>query len=145
MNITRRCRGAKREQARPPICAARRRTHRRAGCRSNQTNAGLIACVGPNRPRGYRCSGTVLVGPCQAGAAPPRRAAAFFSVSWASWASTISASNAPSSLSWVDAVERKPCAQWSQPGPLSQPMIRSAFQCVVGHWHAVVIKRPADR
>jgi hypothetical protein len=45
----------------------------------------------------------------------------------------------------VDAVERNPCAQWSQPGPVSQPMIRSAFQCVVGHWHAVVIKRPADR
>jgi len=40
-------------------------------------------------------------------------------------------SNAPSSLSKVDAVERKPCAQWSPPGPVSQPMIRSALLSVL--------------
>ena len=50
--------------------------------------------------------------------APP---ALFFSASWASWASTTSPSNAPSSLSRVDAVERKPCAQWSPPGPVRSP------------------------
>jgi hypothetical protein len=67
-----------------------------------------------------------LCRPCQVGAEPPRRAAgAFFSVSWASWASTISP------LSRVDAVERKPCAQWSPPGPVSQPIIRSALFSVL--------------
>ena len=116
MNITLRCRESKREQARPSICAARRRAHRRAGSRHDQTNAALNARVRPNRPHGYRCRGSCSCRPCQAGAAPPRRAAgAFFSVSWASWASTISP------LSRVDAVERKPCAQWSPPGPVSQP------------------------
>jgi hypothetical protein len=63
----------------------------------------------------------ILFFPCQAGhhlAAPP---ALFFSVSWASWASTILPSNAPSSLSRVDAVERKPCAQWSPPGQYRTP------------------------
>jgi hypothetical protein len=54
--------------------------------------------------------------------APP---ALFFSVSWASWASTVSP------LSRVDAVERKPCAQWSPPGPVSQPIIRSALFSVL--------------
>jgi hypothetical protein len=115
-----------------PICAARRRAHRRAGCRGDQTNAALNARVRPNRPHGYRCRGSCSCRPCQAGAAPPRRAAgAFFSVSWASWASIISPSNAPSSLSRVDAIERKPCAQWSPPGPVSQPMIRSALFSVL--------------
>ena len=130
MNITLRCRGSKREQARPPICAARRRAHRRAGCRGDQSNAALNARVRPNRQHSYRCRGSCSCRPCQAGAAPPRRATgAFFSVSWASWASTTSPSNAPSSLSRVDAVERKPCAQWSPPGPVSQPM--SAAPCSV--------------
>ena len=131
MNITLRCRGSKREQARPRICAARR-ARRRAGCRGDQSNAALNARVRPNRPHGYRCRGSCSCRPCQAGAAPPRRAAAaFFSVSWASWASTTSPSNAPSSLSTVDAVERKPCTQWSPPGPVSQPMIRSAVFSVL--------------
>ncbi len=146
MNITLRCRGSKRKQARPPICAARRRAHRRAGCRGDQTNAALNARVRPNRQHGYRCRGSCSCRPCQAGAAPPRRAAsAFFSVSWASWAPTKSPSNAPSSLSRVDAVERRPGAQWSPPEPISQPMIHSAFRYVVGHWHAIIIGRPADR
>jgi hypothetical protein len=132
MNITLPCRGSKREQARPPICAARRRAHRRAGCRGDQTNAALNARVRPNRQHGYRCRGSCSCRPCQAGAAPPRRAAgAFFFVLWGSWASTTSPSNAPSSLSRVDAVERKPCAQWSPPGPVSQPMIRSALFSVL--------------
>jgi hypothetical protein len=130
MNITLRCRGSKREQARPPICAARRRAHRRAGSRGDQTNTALNARVRPNRPHGYRCRGSCSCRPCQASAARSRRAAgAFFSVSWASWASTTSPSNAPSSLSRVDAVEWKPCAQWSPPGPVSQPM--SAAPCSV--------------
>jgi hypothetical protein len=132
MNITLRCRGSKREQARPPIRAARRQAHRRAGCRGDQTNAALNARVRPNRPHDYRCRGSCSCRPCQAGDALPRRAAgAFFSVSWASWASTTSPSNAPSSLSRVDAVERKPCAQLSPPGPVSQPMIRSALFSVL--------------
>lgn len=49
MNITLRCRGSKREQARPPICAAGRRAHRRAGCRGDQSRAALNAPVRPNR------------------------------------------------------------------------------------------------
>jgi len=131
MNITLPFRGSKREQARPPICAARRRA-RRAGCRGDQTNAPLNARVRSNRRHGYRYPGSCACRPCQAGAAPPRRAAGdFFSVSWASWASTMLLSNAPSSLSKVDAVERKPCAQWSPPGPVSQPMIRSALLSVL--------------
>src|SRR5258708_33173735 len=48
-----------------------------------------------------------------------------------SWASTTWPSNAPSSLSRVDAVERKPCARWSPPGPVSQPIIRSALFSVL--------------
>ena len=31
----------------------------------------------------------------------------------------------------VDAVERKPCAQWSPPGPVSQPKIHSALFSVL--------------
>jgi hypothetical protein len=54
MNITLRCRGSKREQARPPICAAGRRAHRRAGCRGDQSNAALNARVRPNRQHSYR-------------------------------------------------------------------------------------------
>jgi hypothetical protein len=54
MNITLRCRGSKREQARPPICAAGRRAHRRAGCRGDQANAALNARVRPNRQHSYR-------------------------------------------------------------------------------------------
>jgi hypothetical protein len=101
MNITLRCRGSKREQARPPICAAGRRAHRRAGCRGDQSNAALNAPVRPNRQHSYRCRGSCSWS-CQAGAAPPRRAtSASFSVSWASWVSTTSPSNAPSSLSGV--------------------------------------------
>jgi hypothetical protein len=38
-----------------------------------------------------------------------------------SWASTTTLSNAPSSLSGVDAVARKPCAQWSPPGQYRSP------------------------
>jgi hypothetical protein len=49
MNITLRCQGSKREQARPPICAAGRRAHRRAGCRGDQSRAALNAPVRPNR------------------------------------------------------------------------------------------------
>ena len=132
MNITLRCRGSKREQARPPICAARRRAHRRAGCRGDQTNAALNARVRPNRQHVYRCRGSCSCRPYQTGAPPPRRTAGiFFSVSWASWASITSPSNAPSSLSKVDAVERKPRAQWSPPVQVSQPMIRSAFFSVL--------------
>jgi hypothetical protein len=79
MNITPHCRGSKRGQAtRPPIYAARRRAHRRAGCRDDQTNAALNARVRPNRPHGYRCRGSCSCRPCQAGAAPSRRAAAAF-------------------------------------------------------------------
>ena len=59
MNITLRCRGSKREQARPPICAAGR-ARRRAGCRCDQSNAALIAPVRPNRQHSYRCPGFFL-------------------------------------------------------------------------------------
>src|SRR5580704_17036567 len=34
---------------------ARRRAHRRVGCRGDQTNAALNARVRPNRQHGYRC------------------------------------------------------------------------------------------
>ncbi len=148
MNITLRCRGSKREQARPPICAARRRAHRsrRLSGRSHQC---CSKGVRPNRPHGYRCRGSCSCRPCQAGAALPRRAAgAFFSVSWASWASTTSPSNAPSSLNRVDAVERKPCAQWSPPGPVSQPMIRSALFSVltdIGTPSSLDVRQIADQ
>jgi hypothetical protein len=47
----------------------------------------------------------------------------FFSVSWASFHYI--------AVEQVDAVERKPCAQWSPPGPVSQPMIRSALISVL--------------
>ncbi|MET4175335.1 hypothetical protein ABIA95_008769 [Bradyrhizobium sp. LA8.1] len=141
-----RCRGSKREQARPPICAAGRRAHRRAGCRGDQSNAALNACVRPNRQHSYRSADLVLVGPCQAGAAQPRRAtSASLSESWASWTSTTTPSNATSSLSGADAVEWKPCAQWSPPGQYRSPCPQSRVRCVVGHWHAIVIGRPADR
>ena len=65
MNITPRCRGSKGEQARPPICAARRQAHRRAGCRGGQTNAALSARVRSNRPHGYRCRGSCSCRLCQ--------------------------------------------------------------------------------
>ena len=146
MNITLRCRGSKREQARPPICAAGRRAHRRAGCRGDQSNAALNARVRPNRQHSYRCRGSCSCRRLPSRRAPPRRAtSASFSVSWASWASTTSPSNAPSSLSRVDAVERKPCAQWSPPGQYRSLCPRRRVRCVVGHWHAIVIGRPADR
>lgn len=58
MNITLRCRGSKREQARPPICAAGRQAHRRAGCRGDQCNAASNARVRPNRQHSYRCRGS---------------------------------------------------------------------------------------
>ncbi len=140
-----RCRGSKREQARPPICAAGWRAHRCAGCRGDRSNAALDARVRPDRQYSYGCRGSCS-GPCQAGAAPPGRAiSASFSVSWASWASTTTPSNAPSSLSGVDAVEWKPCAQWSPPGQYRSPCPQRRVRCVVGHWHAIVIGRPADR
>lgn len=68
MNITLRCRGSKREQARPPICAAGRRAHRRAGCRGDQSNAALNARVRPNRQHSYRCRGS-----CSCRPQPSRR------------------------------------------------------------------------
>ncbi len=68
MNITLRCRGSKREQARPPICAAGRRAHRRAGCRGDQSNAALNARVRPNRQHSYRCRGS-----CSCRPLPSRR------------------------------------------------------------------------
>jgi hypothetical protein len=40
----------------------------------------------------------------------------------------------PSSLSGVDAIERKPWAQWSPPAQVERPVIRSAlFRGVVRH------------
>jgi hypothetical protein len=57
MNITLRCQGSKREQAKPPICAARRRTHRRAGCRCDQTKCCIKRTRSPNSPHGCRCRG----------------------------------------------------------------------------------------
>jgi len=141
MNITLRCQGSKREQARPPMCAARRRAHRRAVCRGDRTNAALNARVRANRPQGYSCRGSYFCRPYRAGALPTRRAAGhFFSVSRASWTSTTSPSTRPFLLSRTDAVEQKPWAQWSPPVPVSQCMIHSAFlKCIVGRWHAIVI------
>lgn len=75
MNITLRCQGSKREQARPPICAARRRAHRRASCQGDQTNAALNARVLPNRPHGHSCRRSCFCHPYEAGAVPTRRAA----------------------------------------------------------------------
>ena len=66
-------------------------------------------------------------------------------MSWASWASMTSPSNAPSSLSRVDAVERKPCAQSSPPGAIAAHVPQRLVQRVVGHWHAIFVGRPADR
>jgi hypothetical protein len=43
------------------------------------------------------------------------------------------------------AVEWKPCAQWSPPGQYRSPCPQRRVRCVVGHWHAIVIGRPADR
>jgi hypothetical protein len=64
----------------------------------------------------------------------PRRAiAAFSSVTWANWISTTSPSYAPSWLSRVDVVERKPWAQWSPPAAVSQSMVGSALFSVFGH------------
>jgi hypothetical protein len=146
MNITLRCRGSKREQARPPICAAERRAHRRAGCRGDQSNAALNARVRPNRWHSYRCRGSCSCRPLLSRRrTTSSRHQRSFSVSWASWASTTSPSNASSSLSGVGAVEWKPCAQWSPPGQYSSACPQCRVRCVVGHWHAIVIGRPADR
>lgn len=123
MNITLRCQGSKREQAKLPICAARRRTPRRAGCRGDPTKC-CVECTRSLIVRTVVDPADLFLPSFQAGAAPPRRAAgAFASVLGASWASTTSPSNAPSSLSRVDAVKQKPCAQ--RPPPV--PMIRSAL------------------
>jgi hypothetical protein len=81
MNITLRCRGSKREQAKPPSCAARRRPRRRAGCRGDRTKAALNAPGRPNRPHCYSAATLVLDDLCQAGAAPPRRATGAFLLS----------------------------------------------------------------
>jgi hypothetical protein len=132
MNITLPCRGSKREQARPPICAARRRAHRRAGCRGDQTNAALNARIRPNRPHGYRCRGILFLSPLPSWrrTTSSRRRRFFLSVVGELGFHYV-AVNAPSSLSRVDVVERRPCAQWSPPGLVSQPMIRSALFSVL--------------
>jgi hypothetical protein len=141
MNITLRCRGSKREQARPPICAAGRRAHRRAGCRGDQSNAALNARVRPNRQHSYRCRGS-----CSCRPQPSRRR-------------TTSSRRQRFFLSVVgelgfhyNAVERallvergrrgrvEPCAQWSPPGQYRSPCPQRRVRCVVGklarhrHW-----------
>lgn len=90
---------------------------------ADQTNAALNARVLPNRPHGDRCRGSRSCPPCQTGAAPTRRAAGTFFPPCRGRVglSNTSRSNTPSSLSRGDAGERKPCAQWSSPGPVSQP------------------------
>jgi len=128
MNITLRCRGSKQEQARPPICAARRRC---AGYRGDQTNTALNARVRPSRPHGYGCRDLVLV--ALAKLAPhhlvaPRR---FFLRFVGELGFHYIVVERAYSLSKVDAVERKPCAQSSPPGAVSQPMSRSALFSVL--------------
>ena len=49
------------------------------------------------------------------------------------------------SLSKVDAVERKPCAQSSPPGAIAAHDPQRLVQRVVRHWHAIFIGRPADQ
>jgi len=59
-------------------------------------------------------------------AAPPRPAPPLFFVRFMGKLSfTTSPSNAPSSLSKVEALERKPCAQWSPPGRCRNPYRRA--------------------
>ncbi len=82
MNITLRCRGSKREQARPPICAARRR-HTVAQAVEAVRPMLHYARVRPSRPYGYRCLGILFLSPLPRCAASLRRAAgAFFSLWW---------------------------------------------------------------
>jgi hypothetical protein len=142
MNITLRCRGSKQEQARPPICAARRRS---AGYRGDQTNAALNARVRPSRPHGYKCRDLVLA--ALAKLAPhhlvaPRR---FFLRFVGELGFHYIVVERAYSLSKVDAVERKPCAQSSPPGAIAAHDPQRLVQRVVGHWHAIFIGRPADR
>lgn len=68
--------------------------------------------------------------PCQADAGPPRRAAALFLSFVGELGFHYIVDERAYSLSKVDAVERKPCAQSSPPG-LSQPMIPSALLSVL--------------
>jgi hypothetical protein len=78
MNITLLCQGSKRERAKRPISAARRRAHCRAGCRGDQTDATLNARIRPKRPEGYRCRGACSCRSCEASASPPRPSPTLF-------------------------------------------------------------------
>ena len=83
--------------------------------------------------------------PCQADAVPPHRAAAFFLRFVGELGFHYIVVERAYSLSKVDAVERKPCAQSSPPGAIAAHDPQRLVQRVVGHWHAIFIGRPADR
>lgn len=121
MNITLPCRGSKREQARPPICAARRRALRRAGCRDDQTNAALTHAFGPIGRTAIDAADLVLVALAKLAphhlVAPP---ALFLRVVGDLGFHYIAVERALL-VEQVDAVERKPCAQWSPPGQYRSP------------------------
>jgi hypothetical protein len=78
MNITLLCQGSKRERAKPPISAARRRAHCRVDCRGDQTDATLNARIRPKRLEGYRCRGACSCRSCEASASPPRPSPTLF-------------------------------------------------------------------
>jgi hypothetical protein len=61
MSITLRCQESKRERARLPISAARRRAHCRVGCRGDPTNATISARIWLNRHKVIEAARPVLV------------------------------------------------------------------------------------
>jgi len=85
--------------------------------------------------------------PCQAGAAPPRRAAAlFFLRVVGELGFHYIAVERASSLSKVDTVDRKPCTTVvAAGGSIAAHDPQRLVQRVVGHWHAIFIGRPEDR